>query len=87
MRHIGLWTWHPDAGCIRAVRRRGQPLDSRRVYQDLLVAGQLAAFEVANRFYEIGSPEGLADTEEHLKSRNTPGDSFQDVNTCGTLQD
>ncbi len=36
------------------------------VYQDLLVAGQLAAFEVPDRFFEIGSPEGFRDTEALL---------------------
>jgi MurNAc alpha-1-phosphate uridylyltransferase len=44
----------------------GEPLDLARVYQELLVRGELAAFEVPNRFYEIGSPEGLRETEEHL---------------------
>lgn len=47
----------------------GEPLDLARVYQDLLADRQLAAFEVSDRFYEIGSPEGLADTEMHLQSR------------------
>lgn len=46
-----------------------QPLDLARVYQDLLAAGDLAAFEVSRRFYEIGSPEGLADTEAYLRGR------------------
>jgi hypothetical protein len=36
------------------------------VYQKLLREGSLAAFEVHDRFYEIGSSEGLRDTEEFL---------------------
>jgi len=44
-----------------------RPFDLVAVYQDLLVAGQLAAFEVPDRFFEIGSPEGLRDTEALLK--------------------
>jgi hypothetical protein len=28
----------------------------------------LAAFEVRERFFEIGSPVGLADLEQHLRS-------------------
>lgn len=48
----------------------GEPLDLARVYQDLLAAGELAAFEVSERFYEIGSPEGLADTAAHLRSQS-----------------
>lgn len=38
------------AGCV---------LDLASVYQDLLARGDLAGLEVATRFYEIGSPEGL----------------------------
>jgi hypothetical protein len=30
------------------------------------MAGQVAAFEVSERFYEIGSPQGVRDTEEFL---------------------
>lgn len=47
-----------------------QPLDLARVYQDLLAAGDLVGFEVHNRFYEIGSPEGIADTDAHLKAKS-----------------
>lgn len=46
-----------------------QPLDLARVYQDLLGAGQLAGYEVSNRFYEIGSPEGIADTDTYLRQK------------------
>jgi NDP-sugar pyrophosphorylase family protein len=46
-----------------------QPLDLTTVYQDLLSAGQLAAFEVEQRFYEIGSPAGLAETRAYLQQR------------------
>jgi N-acetyl-alpha-D-muramate 1-phosphate uridylyltransferase len=42
------------------------PLDLATVYQNLLRRDQLAAFEVFDRFYEIGSPDGLADLERHL---------------------
>ena len=47
----------------------GEPLDLARVYQDLLAAGDLTGYEVTNRFYEIGSPEGIADTDEYLRRR------------------
>jgi NDP-sugar pyrophosphorylase family protein len=46
----------------------GEARDLATVYQDLLSAGNLAAFEVQERFYEIGSPEGLRDTMEFLKT-------------------
>jgi hypothetical protein len=39
-------------------------VDLAAVYQDLLRSGQLAAFEVQNRFYEIGSLEGLREFRE-----------------------
>lgn len=43
--------------------------DLASVYQRLLADGDLAAFEVHERFYEIGSPEGLAETRRHLARR------------------
>ena len=47
-----------------------QRTDLETVYQKLIAAGTLAAFEVYDRFYEIGSPEGLRDTTEFLRSRS-----------------
>jgi len=48
------------------------PPDSRvdlaQVYEGLAGAGRVAAFEVTARFYEIGSPEGLAELEAVLGS-------------------
>jgi NDP-sugar pyrophosphorylase family protein len=38
------------------------PFDLSQVYQDLIAQGQLAGFEVPDRFFEIGSPDGLRDT-------------------------
>lgn len=43
-----------------------QPFDLSQVYQDLIDKGQLAGFEVAERFYEIGSHEGLEETRQYL---------------------
>ena len=34
--------------------------------RDLSREGRLAGHEIAERFYEIGSPEGLADLQSHL---------------------
>ena len=39
---------------------------------DLSVAGRLSGFEATERFYEIGSPEGLADLETHLAATGGP---------------
>ena len=50
----------------------GQARDIATVYQDLLRAGSLAAFEVHERFYEIGSLEGLRETAEFLRAAGGP---------------
>ena len=58
----------------RALERypENRPLDLSVVYQDLLAGNELAACEVTERFYEIGSPEGIVDTERHLRQRLKP---------------
>jgi MurNAc alpha-1-phosphate uridylyltransferase len=43
-----------------------EPFDLATLYQALLRRDQLAACEVHERFYEIGSPAGLAETRAHL---------------------
>lgn len=45
--------------------------DLTEVYGRLLRQGDLAAFEVPNRFYEIGSPEGLEETRAYLGTRDS----------------
>ncbi|MGH7935927.1 MAG: sugar phosphate nucleotidyltransferase [Chthoniobacterales bacterium] len=42
--------------------------DLSEVFQRFSLEGQLAGYEVTERFYEIGSPEGLRDLEEYLAS-------------------
>lgn len=44
----------------------GQPYDLATLYESLLEQGQLAAHEVGQRFYEIGSLEGLEETRRYL---------------------
>jgi NDP-sugar pyrophosphorylase family protein len=44
----------------------GKACDLTELYKDLLERKQLAAFEVRERFYEIGSPAGLRETAEFL---------------------
>lgn len=41
--------------------------DLAEVFADLAARGQLAGYEATNRFYEIGSPAALAETEEWLR--------------------
>jgi NDP-sugar pyrophosphorylase family protein len=44
-------------------------IDLANICQDLSRSGLLAAFEVSERFYEIGSLQGIADTEEFLSRK------------------
>jgi N-acetyl-alpha-D-muramate 1-phosphate uridylyltransferase len=46
-----------------------EPFDQAAVYQHLLAGGELAGFEVFERFYEVGSPEGLEETRAFLAAR------------------
>jgi N-acetyl-alpha-D-muramate 1-phosphate uridylyltransferase len=50
--------WPPD-----------RPFDLAAVLQDLLAAGRLAGFEVSERFYEVGSPAGIEETERFILER------------------
>lgn len=47
-----------------------QPVSLADLYADLLSRGQLAAYEVAERFYEIGSMAGLEETRQYLSGRD-----------------
>jgi NDP-sugar pyrophosphorylase family protein len=44
----------------------GVPSDIADTYTTLSRAGRLAGFEASVRFFEIGTPKGLADLEQHL---------------------
>jgi NDP-sugar pyrophosphorylase family protein len=46
----------------------GEYADLAQLYADLLDLGELAGYEIAERFYEIGSPEGLSETLAYLRS-------------------
>jgi len=65
MRYIdyGLGVFRAEAFDILPV---GEASDLAELYMDLLQRRQLAAYEVTERFYEIGSPEGLRETAEFL---------------------
>jgi NDP-sugar pyrophosphorylase family protein len=53
-----------------------QVFDLAMLLHDLSLQGELAGLEVRQRFYEIGSPQGLADLERYLKIREAevPGE-------------
>ena len=48
---------------------RTDNLDLADIFHDLSLRDELAAFEVVERFYEIGSVQGLKDTEEFLSQQ------------------
>ncbi len=68
MRYIdyGLGVFRAEAFDILPV---GEASDLAELYMDLLQRKQLAAYEVTERFYEIGSPEGLRETAEFLAAQ------------------
>jgi NDP-sugar pyrophosphorylase family protein len=45
------------------------PLDLAKVQSSLVEEGSMAAFEVHERFYEVGKPEGLAEMNALLEAR------------------
>jgi N-acetyl-alpha-D-muramate 1-phosphate uridylyltransferase len=59
----GLGVFHRVA--FDFVPERGA-FDLAAVYQEILKQEELAGFEVTNRFYEIGSVEGLEETRKYL---------------------
>jgi len=65
---------HIDYG-LSALRRelfdhRPEVFDLAVLLHELSLQGELAGFEVEQRFYEIGSPQGLADLEHYLEIRD-----------------
>jgi NDP-sugar pyrophosphorylase family protein len=48
-----------------------RPGDLADVYRDLVEEGLLTGYEVSRRFYEIGSPAGLAEAQRYLAARAT----------------
>lgn len=49
----------------------GKKADLAGLYEQLSVDGQLAGFEVSERFYEIGSPQGLKEFSDYAQSHLT----------------
>lgn len=66
MRYIdwGLGMIRADA---LAAYPEGEPFDLGDFYSELAQAGRLAGYEVMTRFYEIGSEEGLRETDALLR--------------------
>lgn len=47
----------------------GEPFDLADVLSRLAAAGSVAAYEAGQRFYEIGSPQGIEETEDYIRKR------------------
>lgn len=65
MRHIDYGLSVLSAAVVAAYPD-GERFDLSRVHTDLVARRRLAGFEVPERFFEIGSPDGLRDTERLL---------------------
>jgi N-acetyl-alpha-D-muramate 1-phosphate uridylyltransferase len=63
---LGAFTESAFEGVVPGVR-----VDLAVIYQNLLAEGQLAGLEVFERFYEIGSPAGLADTRRYFEQKES----------------
>jgi len=68
MRHIdyGLGVFRAS---VFAGLADGESCDLATLYQDVLRRGELAAYEVSERFYEIGTVSGIVDTGNFLAER------------------
>lgn len=51
---------------------QGGYADLAELLRGLSLAGRLAGFEVTERFYEAGSPDGLRDLEDYFSRRESP---------------
>jgi NDP-sugar pyrophosphorylase family protein len=65
MHHIDWGLGMLKANAV-ATRPMGEPWDLAELYEELSISGRLAGYEMTHRFYEIGSFEGLAETNRLL---------------------
>jgi NDP-sugar pyrophosphorylase family protein len=70
MRHIDYGVAVLNAGVL-ASYADDVPFDLAEVYSRLVSEKQIAAYEVKERFYEIGSREGLAELDSLLRDKPT----------------
>jgi N-acetyl-alpha-D-muramate 1-phosphate uridylyltransferase len=72
MRHIDYGLGILTAAAL-AERSADRPFDLSEIYAALAAAGRLAGHEVTQRFYEIGTPAGLAETDQYLRRHHERG--------------
>ncbi len=70
MRHIDYGLGGLSARAFGGVPEGGH-VDLAVLYQNLLQQEELAGFEVFQRFYEIGSPAGLAETRHYFEMKES----------------
>ena len=58
-----------ERSLLPALVQQDVPADLAHVFHELSQRGQLAGLEMAQRFFEIGSPSGLRDFEQWLATR------------------
>lgn len=68
MKHIDYGLGVFDTKAL-STGHKGTPFDLADVYQDLISRQELAGYEVDRRFYEIGSPNGLAELDSMLRGQ------------------
>lgn len=68
MRHVDFGLGVLETELLERVPEQ-QPYDLADLYRSLADEGLLAGYEVRERFYEVGSPEGLAEMRELLARR------------------
>jgi NDP-sugar pyrophosphorylase family protein len=66
----GLSIWRREV--IEEMVPLGIVADMATLFTSLSLAGHLAGYEATERFYEIGSPDGLADLEARLRAGGDP---------------
>jgi len=66
MKHIDYGLGALSASLLADEKTLG-PLDLADIYHRLSLSGQLAGYEVSERFYEIGSHKGLAEAANYFK--------------------
>lgn len=69
MRHIDYGLGAFEAAVFAALPEGAA--DLALVYRDLLGRGELAGYEVAERFYEVGSREGIEELADYLRKEET----------------
>lgn len=48
---------------------QNQPYDLAQLYEILIDAGKMEGYEITKRFYEIGSEQGIKETEQYIKHK------------------